>query len=330
MNDMLEFIRKMPDEIEESLSFEIPRINPEGVKRLLFLGMGGSAVSADLALACLDDLGIPGEPVRGYEVPPYVDGSTLAFVTSYSGNTEETLSAFEEAVNAGATVVALTTGGKLGSRAEETGVPVIRIPAGLPPRAALGWLFPPILLVLGKCGLIRDRSGELRALANHLRALRTEFEGPESLPRELAEKFYLRFPLLYASSRLFPVANRWRTQINENAKAFAHVAELPEMNHNEIAGIKNPTSRLESCWAVFLTDPDDHRRVRLRVRETESLIRDSVMGTTFVESRGDTRLERTFHLLYLGDYVSLYLAQSYGEDPVKIERIDELKRRLTA
>jgi glucose/mannose-6-phosphate isomerase len=325
---MLEYVRRMPEEIEEALTFEIPKVDSD-VSRVLFLGMGGSAISGDLARAYLSDLPVQAEIIRGYDLPPYVDDTTLVFATSYSGNTEETLSAFTKACDSGARIVAVTTGGELGSRADERGIPVVRVPVGLPPRAALGWLFTPLIRMLGEAGLVRDRTGELRDLVGFLRSLQEEFEGQEALPRELSEKFYLRLPLIYSSVRLFPVATRWRTQINENAKAFVHVAELPEMNHNEIAGIQNPKERLEECWAVFLLDADDHPRVSRRIHETETLIRDSVMGVTTVESRGSNPLERTFHLLYLGDYVSVYLAQAYAEDPVSIERIDELKRRLS-
>jgi glucose/mannose-6-phosphate isomerase len=177
--------------------------------------------------------------------------------------------------------------------------------------------------------LIRDRTEELKGLSGFLRSLQGEFEATDALPRELSEKFYRRIPILYASSRLFPVAIRWRSQINENAKAFTHTAELPEMNHNEIAGIKNPGNLLEKCWAVFFADEDEHPRITLRIQETETLIRDSVMGTSRVKSRGRNPIERIFHLVSIGDYVSVYLAQAYSEDPVKIERIDELKRRLS-
>ncbi len=325
---MLEFIKKLPDEIREALDFDVPAFDFSEIAHVVFAGMGGSAISGDLAKLHLSEVPIPMESVRDYTLPPYVSEKTLVFVSSYSGNTEEALAAYGDARERGAKLVAVTSDGKLAEMAERDGVPLVRIPGGLPPRTALGWLFVPLVKVFEVSGMVQGKLVELERVADYLTELRDEFSTPDSPPFELASRLYLRLPLIYTSRRLAPVGFRWKAQINENAKAFAHVAELPELDHNEITGIKNPPERVEEMWAVFLVDADDHPRIKLRVKHTQELIRDSVLGTEVLESKGETPIERAFYLVYFGDFVSFYLAKFYFEDPIAIPRIDELKKRL--
>ena len=326
---MLELIKKLPDEIEEALEFDLPEF--KGVKNIVFGGMGGSGISGDLVSAYFSDAKIPMKSVHDYDIPHYVDKDSLVVVTSYSGNTEEALSIFEKAISKGARVMAISSDGKLETAAKGKGIPFIKIPSGFPPRTALGWLFVPSFLtvaaILGKD--VEDLKKQLRNVADFLRRLQPEFEDLDSLAHDLANKFYLRIPVVYSSSKFYPTVYRWKTQINENAKAFAHVAELPEMDHNEITGLINPKELVELLWVVFIMDRDDHERVKIRVKETEDLIKDSVMGTTVIEPEGETLLERMFYVIYLGDYISYFLSLNYNVDPVSIPRIDELKRRLS-
>lgn len=327
---MLEYIRKLPDEIEEGLNFPVPEVNFNKIDSIIFTGMGGSAIAGDLVKTILSKEGcIKFETVRDYTLPSYVDENTLVIAASYSGNTEETLSTAKDAIRRKSILVALTSGGKLEELAKREDIPLIKIPSGLPPRAALGWLFTPLLRLFEPLEVAMKQIESLKKLPEYLRELRDKMEDINSLARSLADKFYLRIPVIYSSSFLLPVATRWQTQINENSKAFAHIAPLPEMNHNEISGIKNPSERIEILWLVFLRDEDDNERIKIRMKHTANILRDYVMGITFVDSEGSNLLERIFYLIFLGDYISLYLAQNYGEDPVAIPRIDELKRRLS-
>ena len=329
MSDMLELIRKLPDEIEEAFKFDIPVIDLSCVHHVIFGGMGGSAISGDLARIFLGNFPLPMETVRDYELPAYVGKDSLVIVSSYSGNTEESISLYKEALERGSQVLSITSDGELARLSEENGTPIVKIPGGFPPRAALGYLFVPIIRIFDEGGMkIPELIGQLRKLPDYLRKLQGEFESLDSLPLELSEKFYLRFPVIYTSRRLRPVAMRWKTQINENAKAFAHIDELPELDHNEITGMEYPRERVEQLWVVFIDDEDDHPRTKLRMQYTADIIRSSVMGISFVASKGDNLVERVFYLLYLGDYISLYLAKNYQVDPIAIPRIDELKRRL--
>ncbi len=327
--DMLELIKKLPDEIEEALMFDLPDFS--NVENIIFGGMGGSGISGDLVASFFFDSKLPLFSVHDYRLPGFAGEDTLVIVTSYSGNTEEALSIYSDARNRGCKILAISSNGKLQEMAEADGVPFVKIPEGFPPRTALGWLFVPSFLTVAKIvngdeGKYRD---ELKKVAEYLRNLQQKFEDIDSMAHDLANKFYLRIPVIYSSTRFYPTIFRWKTQINENAKAFAHVAELPEMDHNEITGLIEPEDLVEYLWVVFIEDQDDNDRVKIRIKETEELIRDSVMGTTIVKTQGESLLERLFYIIYLGDYISYFLAINYNQDPIAIPRIDELKRRLS-
>jgi len=327
--DMLELLRKLPDEIEEAIEFDVPHFD-EKPARIFLGGMGGSAISGDVAKLVMSDLDIPFEIIRDYRLPTYAGEKDILVASSYSGNTEESLSLYEDGLSRNMKILIITSGGKLLGLAQKNNNFYVKIPSGFPPRTALGYLFTPIVMTCVKSGFVGDHHREnLKKLPDFMRNLQKEFESVDSLPLEIAKKLYFRFPIIYTSRRIYPVALRWKAQINENAKAFAHIMDFPEMNHNEIAGIKNPKERVEALWAIFIEDIEDYERIRLRFRHTMDLIRDSVMGITHILSRGNSTVERVFYLIYLGDYVSYYLAKLYNEDPVAIPRIDELKRRLS-
>jgi len=213
--------------------------------------------------------------------------------------------------------------------AGQDGVPGAVIPKGLPPRAALGWLFTPlVLMLLDATSQQPQLKEELTELPDFLRASIKALEGPDSPALDLANKFYNRFPVIYASERFRPVAFRWCAQMNENSKSVAHCASLPEMNHNEVSGLVNPPELVEEMWIVFLRFHEDHPRVSARADITAEILADSVMGITQLEAQGQNTLQRLFWTLVFGDMVSYYLALAYKQDPFAIPRIDVLKSRL--
>ncbi|MGB4238065.1 MAG: bifunctional phosphoglucose/phosphomannose isomerase [Candidatus Hydrothermia bacterium] len=326
--DMLELIRNLPDQIEEAINYEIPDIpKPLGV---FVCGMGGSAIAGDITRIIALDTKVPIEVVRDYSLPSYAEKSDLLIASSYSGNTEETLSAFEDGRKRGLSLFVVTSGGKLFELANSYNVPFVKIPEGYPPRTALGYLLTPLVMLLNKLGIIQKHlASDFVNIPSFLRELQNSFEKEDSLAIDIASKFYKRIPAIYTSSTLYPIALRWKAQINENAKAFCHTMEFPEMNHNEINGIKNPNIRCEAIWALFIQDAEDNPRIKLRFKITKDLIEESIQGYTFLDSFGSNFIERLFYLIYLGDYVSYYLAKFYNEDPVQIPRITELKRRLS-
>jgi len=328
---MLKFITSLPEQLEKVSKVEPPEIRGGPFKRVVFVGMGGSAVSGDIVRSLLYESPFSTEVIRDYTLPGSLDNRTLLILTSYSGNTEETISALQESLKGKFKIATITSNGKLEQIARENNLPLLTIPKGYPPRGALGWLLGSSLKILAGAGLMKDEkvTEDLIKTSNFLKKIIPEMEDLDSDTRELAEKLYLRIPLIYASQRFYPIAYRWQTQINENAKAFAHSHALSEMNHNEIAGLKNPAEKVETMWAIFISLKDDHERIKKRIDFTIDLIRDSILGYSVVKAKGDNTLQRVLYLILMGDFVSFYLAQAYQEDALSIPRIDMLKKKLS-
>jgi len=299
---------------------------------LVVAGMGGSAIGGDLVRSFLSNqLSVPFYVVRHYRLPAFVGAQTLLFASSYSGNTEETLAAFEDALKRKAEIICITTGGKLAARAGN--LPLITIPSGYPPRAALGFSFVPLFLSLGKIGLVKDYSEEILRLADFLEKQKRDWLKEVSLEaneaKKLAASFFGKIPLIYAGSDFMErVAVRWKGQICENAKQLSFFNFFPEFNHNELVGF-GVLQHLESkLAAVFLQDKDDHPRVTLRMKIVEDVLKDKKVPVHRLSSQGETVLERMFYLILLGDFVSYYLAILNGVNPKPVEVIDYLKGQL--
>lgn len=298
---------------------------------LIVAGMGGSAIGGALARAALGDRASrPIVVMRDYGVPSWTTPDATVLCASYSGNTEETLAAFEAAGALGARRVVATTGGKLAAAAREEGVPVIPLPGGFQPRAAVGYMLVVALEVAAACGAAESLHSEIDVAAAHTEELVTEW-GPDgaedSLPKQLARGLHGTIPQVAGAGLTAPIAYRWKTQLNENAKIPASASALPELDHNEVAGWAG-AAELGRFSAVFLDDSDLHPRLRQRIELTRGLIGASAAGSFRVESRGETRLERLVSLVLLGDLVSLYLAVLRGIDPTPVDAIERLKGAL--
>lgn len=298
---------------------------------LAVCGMGGSAIGGDLALAILGDRATrPVRIVRDYAIPPWAGPDTLVMCSSYSGDTEETLACFEAAGIVGAPRVAVTTGGALAEAARAEGVPVVGMPAGMQPRAAVLYSTVAALEAAALCGAAPSLHTELDAAARHLAALAEQW-GPDApddaLAKRLARELHGGLPVVVGSDLTVPLARRWKTQLNENAKLAAFWAELPEANHNEICGWQRGAG-LAPFAVAFLADADQHPRLRHRIQLTCREVERSGGRTEVIESVGDTRLERVLSLLLLGDLVSVYLAVLDGVDPTPVEAIERFKEEL--
>jgi glucose/mannose-6-phosphate isomerase len=298
---------------------------------LIVAGMGGSAIGGALARAALGDRASrPIVVMRDYGVPAWTTPDATVLCASYSGNTEETLAAFEAAGALGARRVVATTGGKLAAAAREEDVPVIPLPGAFQPRVAVGYMLVIALEVAAACGATESLHSEIDVTAAHTEDLVAEW-GPDgaedSLPKQLARGLHGTIPQVAGAGLTAPIAYRWKTQLNENAKIPAFSSELPELDHNEIVGWTG-AAELGRFSAVFLDDSDLHPRVRQRIELTRGLIGADAAGSFRVESRGETRLERLVSLVLLGDLVSLYLAVLRGIDPTPVEAIERLKRAL--
>lgn len=303
-------------------------------KNIVVLGMGGSAIGGDLLSDYLaDELSIPIVVIRGYGIPKFVDENSLVFAVSYSGNTEETLSALKRCLEAKARVIALTSGGKFAALARENNFPVIKVPAGIQPRAAISYLFFPILKVLERMGIAKKRHEETEETLNILQELSKEYgaKSPfeDNLAKKVALSLYQHLPLIYGSEGLLEaVAMRWKTQINENSKWPCFWNVFSELDHNEIVGYEIENSINRQVKVVYLQDKEGLLRVEQRREITRKIIEDKVAEFIICPTRGKGKMARMFSLIFLGDLASYYLAILNQVDPSPVACIEDLKKEL--
>ena len=290
----------------------------------MICGMGGSAIGGDLAAAALGERAtLPLLTIRGYELPPWATAEWLVVCSSFSGNTEETLACWEAAGVLGARRIAATTGGGLAEAARAGGEPVIGLPGALPsPRTAVGYMFVVAVEAAALAGATGIKA-EIDAAAAGLQRAR---EGLLERAQSLAESLQGTVPVIYGADLTAPVARRWKGEINENPKLPAFWAELPEADHNELEGWPGVAEGAFS--AVFLEDADQHPRERRRIEATAEVISPNAAHVERVMTEGETRTERLFWAIGLGDLVSLLLAARRGVDPTPIEAIESLKQKL--
>jgi glucose/mannose-6-phosphate isomerase len=298
---------------------------------LAVCGMGGSAIGGDLAGAILGDRATrPLRTVRDYALEPWAGSNTLVVCASYSGDTEETLACFEAAGIVEAPRIVVTTGGKLAELARAEGVPVIGVPSGMLPRAAVLYMTVAALECAALCGAAPSLRTEVDAATQLLEMLAEEW-GPDapgdSQAKALASELRGTLPVIVGSGPTTATARRWMGQLNENSKLAAFASELPEADHNEICGWERGAAAAPLA-AVFLADSDQHPRIRRRIELTAEEVERAGARALFVESRGETRLERVLSLVLLGDLVSVYLAVLDGVDPTPMEPIERLKAAL--
>ncbi|MEW6238802.1 MAG: bifunctional phosphoglucose/phosphomannose isomerase [Candidatus Omnitrophota bacterium] len=334
--DMLGFVESFREQCVhgEALAREFILPHLGEIDRVVVCGMGGSAIGGDLLRAYANwKSPISIEIARNYSMPHSVGLKTLVIVSSYSGNTEETLSAYEEAKERGAFIQAITTGGEISRRCVEDGCPRLEIPSGYSPRAALGYSFLPLLVLFERWGWIENQTPKLAAMYKALEESQKlyGFDVPyeENPAKRMAEQLKDSIPVIYAGQDAFqPVAVRWRSQFNENAKTFAHDSALPEMNHNEILGWSHPQETLKHLKAIYLLDEGYHPQTLKRFQAMKQIL--AASGTEILEwqSRGEGLLARMMSTIHFGDYVSVYLAYLYHQDPTPIPAIDYLKAEL--
>jgi glucose/mannose-6-phosphate isomerase len=329
LSDVLAQPIQLGDALWRAQSAGIPNADFPG--GLVVCGMGGSAIGGDLATAALGDRATrPITTVRGYALESWAGPDSLVLCASYSGDTEETLACFEAAGAAGAGRVVLTTGGKLAEAARAEGVPVIGVPSGMQPRAAVIYMTIGSLECAALCGAAPGLHSEIDTASPLLARLAAEWgpdSGEDSEAKAIARALQGTLPVVHGSGPTVAVARRWRTQINENAKLAAFWSELPEANHNEICGWERGGA-MAPLAGVFLEDPDQHPRVQRRMELAAVEVERAGAPAIRVRARGETRLERVLSLVLLGDLVSVYLALLEGVDPTPVEPIERFKTAL--
>lgn len=334
---MLNVVGRFDIQLEEAVhigqSINLPD-EWRSVSNIVICGLGGSAIGGDFIRCYLGrSLRVPLFVNRGYSVPGFLGANTLAVMSSYSGNTEETLSALKEATAAGAKVLCISSNGQLQREAEEHGFPLITIPGGYPPRTAIGYSAVPVLAALSKLGLAPNQTEEVKKSISWVRR-KIQLYGPacplaENAAKTLARQLHRRIPVIYGSQdRLDILATRWRGQFAENGKQLAYSASLPEMNHNEIVGWKHPGAMLRQILPIFLRDREDHPRIQIRAEITRDILSEKAGSALEFWTDSDSWLERLWTLLLLGDYASVYLSFLNQEDPTPVEAIEGLKNRL--
>ncbi len=340
-SNMLSLLSNFPQQCKEAVdtvkSLELhEKFKAMSFKNVLFAGMGGSAIGAHILIDYLKhELKIPAVVNRDYTVPNFVDSSTLAICCSYSGNTEETISAYDEIKKRTSNVIVITSNGKLLKKSEEDGFLHIRIPSGYPPRSALGYSFFSLLLLCDNVGLFKVNIKDVDETIEMLKYMCSEKLGLDvkynsNLSKQIAYKCHRKFPIIYASSDYMDaVALRWRTQFAENSKMLSSTHVFPEMNHNEIVGWQFPDNLLSEFIALFLRDRCEHSQVSKRIEITEDILQDNGFEVVEINSLGDSLLARLFSLIYIGDFVSFYLSILNKVDPTPVKRIDYLKSKLS-
>ena len=281
-------------------------LNTAGITSIVLTGMGGSAIGGDLVRSYLSgELKVPFAVNRSYTLPAFVNRKTLIVVSSYSGDTEETLSSYRDAIRRKAKVLCITTGGEVERLARKHNHPCIKVPSGLQPRAALGYSFFPLLIALARLGFIQAQQRDIKETISGLKFRSQIYRDPASsgnLPLNVAKHLHGRLPIFYsASDHLDAVNVRWRGQTSENAKQLSFGNVLPEMNHNEIVGWKVNQGSMKKMTVVFLRDRGTHPRVQLREEITKKIIKSYASDVLEVWSEGRSLLARTISLVYIND-----------------------------
>ncbi|PKN99003.1 MAG: bifunctional phosphoglucose/phosphomannose isomerase [Chloroflexi bacterium HGW-Chloroflexi-4] len=337
IDDMRSQIASLPDQLQKAwklgLTLQLPGMTL--VQRVVISGMGGSAIGADLLASFLmDRVTVPIIVQRNYGLPAFAFGKeTLVVVSSHSGNTEEAISAFEEACRSNCQVMVITTGGKILADAQSAHVPAWVFVHEGQPRSALGYTFGLLLALFVRLGLVSDLGSEIEQTVKLMRELQTkiEIECPvKSNPaKRLAGQLVGRHITVFGSGFMAPVARRWKCQINECAKTIASFESLPEADHNTLAGICFPQEALDKEMAVFLFASTDGERNQKRVVETKQIMMLEGINTDQVDARGQNKLEQLWSTVLFGDYVAYYLAMAYEVDPTAIDPIWALKEALS-
>ena len=333
---MAAHIQELPWQCEQAwqtaMSFSLPA-DYSKVNKVVILGMGGSAIGGDLARnLAVSEARVPILVSRDYDLPAFVDARTLVIVNSYSGNTEETLTSLEQALRNKSKKLAITTGGKLKAIAEKENFPVFVLDYKAQPRAALGFSLLPILCFLQKLGFLSDKSADVAETVQVLKEL-SQKTGERVLvshnpAKQLAQRLYGCLPVIYGAGVVAEAAHRWKTQVNENSKAWAFYEVFPELNHNAVVGFQFPPELAGRIKVIMLRSPSLQRRIQLRYEVTCKLLERAKIQYEFVDSKGGSLLSQVMSLVLFGDYVSYYLAILYKIDPSPVKAIDYLKEQL--
>ncbi|MCL5019548.1 MAG: bifunctional phosphoglucose/phosphomannose isomerase [Patescibacteria group bacterium] len=339
LKNMWNLLTGFPHQFEEALElflkfdFTIPL---DDLQNIVLCGMGGSALGGDIVLACLrDELAYPFLVVRGYTLPSFINNKTLVIISSYSGNTTETLATYESAKKRTSKLLCLTSGGELQIRAQRDKIPVLIVPNGRPPRTALGYLIVFLLQSFKRLGIINDKWEDVEETALILKQMLAHYERfddrGQNQALSLAYELSGKIPVIYGSESTFEsVAFRWKTQLTENSKIVAYHNCFPELCHNEYQGWDAGDLLTKLFYLIYLRDAADDDRTKRQIHIVSTTLASRVGGYKEIWSKGKSLLARIMSLIYLGDFTSYYLSILRNVDPTAIPAITELKAKMTA
>ncbi len=313
---------------------DLSKISSKEFKGVAILGMGGSGFSADIIKALVaGSIAVPVEVVKGYDLPAFVGKEWLVIAVSYSGNTEETISALNQAIERGADILIECSGGKLKILAESSGYPMIKIPSGLQPRGAIGYLFFPVYLAMGTLGLIdideSDVEEALDLVLEKASIYNRNVPVIDNPAKELAVKIGDRLPIIYGTEGLYmALAYRLKCEINENGKTPCWWNSFSELNHNETVGWERLANITGSFILIAFRDPDESPKMRTRINVTLGQIKSNIAEIVEIPVEGKSKLAKALSVMYLGDIASVYLALLAGVDPSPVVKIESLKAEL--
>ena len=337
------FPENCEDAVERGKRLKIPRKLKIGEKleihygkpdNIIVVGMGGSAIGGSVLKDWLRDVApIPIEVCREYTLPAYANEKTLVFALSYSGNTEEAISGFVDAIKRECMLVAVSSSGVLQEFSERLKIPFVKLPEKIQPRCAFPYLFFPLLIVLKKLGLVEPECGEVEEAIEVLREIRNEIKPESPTSRNLAKRLALdvkdSVPIIYGFGMYGGVAQRMKTQFNENSKIPSKCEVFPELNHNEIVGWTGPERLTKHFTVILIRDKNEPSEIRARIDVTKKLVLEKKAGKVIeVYARGRSKLARVLSVLYVGDFASVYLAILYGVDPTPVDVITRMKAEL--
>jgi glucose/mannose-6-phosphate isomerase len=335
-SSMLSEIESLPRQLEDAwrLGQNLPLPETTGIDRVLVAGMGGSAIGADLLAALIRPVcPVPVVTHRDYSLPGWAnDHHTLVIASSHSGNTEETLSAYDEAVRRGCTALAASTGGELKRREAAAGAPHWPFEHKGQPRSGVGFSFGLLLAAFARLGLAGDLPADMVETADQMKQqaqnLGSAVPAVQNPGKRYGGQLMDRSFIVFGADFLSPVARRWKTQVNEHAKAWAHFEEVPEADHNTIEGIKMPLDASTRAFAMFLLAPSYSAPIARRMELTRQAYMLEGVSTDFYMARGRSRMAQLWTALQFGDYVAYYLAIAYGVDPTPVETLEAFKAEL--
>ncbi|PIN81397.1 bifunctional phosphoglucose/phosphomannose isomerase [Candidatus Woesearchaeota archaeon CG10_big_fil_rev_8_21_14_0_10_32_9] len=314
-----EFANDIRKGYNQSFRHQISNIKKTEGMRIIVCGMGGSGIAAMLMQTYLEDEPIDFELANSYGISGKLTSKDLVILSSYSGNTEEVISCYRQARRIGSQVIIIASGGKLEELAGMGRLPLIKLPKEYPPRAALGLMFFTLLRLLQDLAIISDKSDEVDSLTETFTGKNFNEFGVN-----LSEKLNGKIPIIYSSNIFYPVAYRWKTQLNENAKTLAFSNQISEMNHNELNGFENKNGIFH---VVLITTDEDISRIRKRTGLVKEILQKNGVDVTELHVKG-SRLNKIFTAVLAGDYTSYYLALRYGIDPYPVDTIEKFKRDL--